>query len=118
MLVHGDRLYLVDLDLYAAGDPALDVGNFLGHITEYSLRVFGDVARLMPFEAAMQRCLLKHDATVSATAIEAYKTLTLARLIHISTVIPDRQRFTEAITGLVESRLDEHVPSSDSSLRG
>lgn len=106
VLVHGDRVYLVDLDLYAAGDPALDVGNFLGHITEYSLRMFGDVARLMPFEAAMQRCFLKHDATVSAAAIEAYKTLTLARLIHISTVIPDRRRFTEAILGLVESRLD------------
>jgi thiamine kinase-like enzyme len=33
VLVSGQRLVLLDFDLYCVGDPALDVGNFLGHVT-------------------------------------------------------------------------------------
>jgi Ser/Thr protein kinase RdoA (MazF antagonist) len=108
VLVHGDAVYLLDLDLYAAGDPALDVGNFLGHITEYSLRLFGDGRRLATFEAAMKRCYLNLDSTVSEDAIEIYKTLTLARLIHISTIIPERRPVTERLIEVVRSRLDQN----------
>jgi aminoglycoside phosphotransferase (APT) family kinase protein len=117
VLVHDQRAYLLDLDLYALGDPALDIGNFLGHTVEYSLRVFGDAGPLTPFEAAMKRCFLSLDATVSAAAIEIYKTLTLARLIHISTVLPARRPFTDAILGLVESRLDQHIGSRSATIR-
>src|SRR2546426_9353652 len=38
VIVNGERLFLLDFDLYCEGDPALDIGNFLGHITEQSLR--------------------------------------------------------------------------------
>ena len=113
VLYGGGRLYLLDLDLYAAGDPALDVGNFLGHISEYSLRVFGNPARLTEFETAMTRRFLTLDQTVSAGRIEIYKTLTLARLIQISTVIPERRPFTRKIVTLVESRLHQHVASGN-----
>src|SRR5206468_12183180 len=37
VIVEGSQLYLIDFDLYCTGDPALDVGNFVGHITEQSL---------------------------------------------------------------------------------
>ena len=42
VLADGNTLYLLDFDLYCQGDPALDIGNFLGHVTEQSLREFGD----------------------------------------------------------------------------
>src|SRR5437773_3836244 len=31
-------VWLLDFDLYCQGDPALDIGNFVGHLTEQSLR--------------------------------------------------------------------------------
>ncbi len=38
VLIDGGRAYLLDLDLHSEGDGALDVGNCVGHITEYALR--------------------------------------------------------------------------------
>src|SRR5438552_1985279 len=37
VLVDGTHLYFLDFDLFCRGDPALDVGNFLGHVIEQSL---------------------------------------------------------------------------------
>ena len=45
VIVAGPRLCLIDFDLYCEGDPALDIGNFLGHIREQSLRSLGDPKR-------------------------------------------------------------------------
>ncbi len=44
VIVDGPRLYLIDFDLYCEGDPALDVGNFIGHLTAASLRTSGHAA--------------------------------------------------------------------------
>src|SRR2546428_7706120 len=41
VIVDGGRLFLVDFDLYCEGHPALAIGNFLGHVTEQSLRTLG-----------------------------------------------------------------------------
>src|ERR1041384_6961558 len=38
VLVDGPRICLLDFDLYCLGDPALDIGNFIGHLTELGLR--------------------------------------------------------------------------------
>jgi aminoglycoside phosphotransferase (APT) family kinase protein len=105
VLIDGERLYLLDLDLYAAGDPALDVGNFLAHVTEFSLRTFGDPGRLAGCEETLKERFLASSPSVSARSIEIYKTLTLARHIYISTLFPERRAFTERITELCEERL-------------
>lgn len=105
LLVDADRAYLLDLDLYAEGDPALDAGNFLAHVTEHSLRAFGDPDRLSVCETALMERFLALDATASARAIEIYKTLSLARHIHISTLFPERRLFTERLVELCEARL-------------
>ncbi|MFV2069794.1 MAG: phosphotransferase, partial [Pirellulales bacterium] len=42
VLVDGEGLVLIDFDLYAHGDPGLDVGNFAGHLIELALRKRGD----------------------------------------------------------------------------
>ena len=109
VLVDGERLYLLDLDLYCEGDPALDIGNFLAHLTEYGLRELGDPAALGGREEAMEDEFLRLSAGSSKAAVRAYSTLTLARHVHISTLFPERREFTGRLLELCEERLG--IPS-------
>ena len=59
VIVHGDRLHLIDFDLYCLGDPALDVGNFVAHIAEQSLREMPDPAALLCQERALQDAYIR-----------------------------------------------------------
>lgn len=106
LLIDGERVYVLDLDLYCLGDPALDIGNVLGHIQEQSLRRFGDPEALVESEAALAWRYVELSGDLSRLAvIEVYKTLTLARLIAISTLHAERRPFTEALLELCEQRL-------------
>ncbi|MBW4482550.1 MAG: aminoglycoside phosphotransferase family protein [Tildeniella torsiva UHER 1998/13D] len=107
-----ERLWLVDLDLYCLGSPAVDIGNFIAHITEQSLRELGNAAALRDREVALRETYLsqKFDPPWGATAttareIDLYTVLTLVRHIHISTRIPSRRPYTEALLSLSETRL-------------
>jgi aminoglycoside phosphotransferase (APT) family kinase protein len=108
LLIAPNGVYLLDLDLYCQGDPALDVGNFLGRLTEFSLRTYQDPYRLRPHEKAFQLAYLELAGDASRRSVEVYKTLTLARLIQISTLITPRRAYTEAILVLCERRLRNH----------
>jgi aminoglycoside phosphotransferase (APT) family kinase protein len=44
IIVDGARTWIVDLDLYALGDPAIEIGNFLAHLDELGLRRYEDPA--------------------------------------------------------------------------
>jgi thiamine kinase-like enzyme len=110
VLVDGERLYLLDFDLYAEGDPALDIGNFLGHMKEYSLRSTGDAQALADREAALTDRYIELNAgrwwpSALRQAVSAYTTLTLARHIDISRQFQERQPFSEALLELCEQRL-------------
>ncbi len=105
VLIDGPELYLVDFDLYCLGDPALDIGNFLGHMTEQSLRQFGDPRALAAQEQALQDRFAELAGQSCLPAIGAYATLTLARHVYLSTQFPERQPFTEALLELCEQRL-------------
>ncbi|MES1023196.1 phosphotransferase [Gloeocapsa sp. BRSZ] len=105
VLVAGDRIYLLDLDLYCIGDPSLDIGNFIAHITEQSLRTLGHEDALIDREEAAIAEFLRLGGAATQTTIQAYKTLTLARHIYISTLFPERQKFTETLLELCEQRL-------------
>ena len=106
IIVDGDRLFLLDFDLYCEGDPALDIGNFIAHISEYSLRTLGDASALAHVEQALERRFLQLNPDVSQQAIQTYVTLTLARHIHISTLFDERRPFTQALLELTERRLE------------
>lgn len=104
LLLDGERLYLLDLDLCARGDPALDVGNFAAHLREYALRVLGDAAAL----SGLERTFTAHYCTlagVSPQRIEAYTTLSLARHIAISQRLPARRHLTATLMELSEVQL-------------
>jgi hypothetical protein len=105
IIVDGARLYLVDFDLYCEGDPSLDIGNFLGHVTEQSLRTFGDPDGLIEVEKAMEERFVEVYGEVTRPAIRAYATLTLVRHIYLSTLKPERRPFTRALLELCEQRL-------------
>ncbi|OKH50023.1 phosphotransferase family protein [Phormidium tenue] len=110
----GQRLWLVDLDLYCLGSPAVDIGNFIAHITEQSLRELGDATALRDREVALRETYLsansdpstgKSALATTAREIDLYTVLTLVRHIHISTRIPNRRPHTEALLSLSETRL-------------
>lgn len=105
VLAHADRIYLLDFDLYCEGDPALDIGNFLGHIQEQALRTLGDPRALAHVEEALEERFVELSGEQTRRAIQVYTTLTLVRHIHISTRFPDRQQITEALLELCEQRL-------------
>lgn len=118
VIVDGPRLYLVDLDLYCAGDPGLDVGNFLGHIKEQSLRTLGDADALVDREAALEERFVQLAGEGTRPAVHAYTTLTLARHISLSMQLAGRGQWTERLLELCEARLGTaDIPAEFSSPR-
>ena len=105
VIVDGERLYLLDFDLYCAGDPALDIGNFVGHVTEQSLRLSGDSLALSECEQALVERYVELAGPASRHAVAVYTTLTLVRHIYLSTLFPERCAFTGKLLELCEKRL-------------
>jgi hypothetical protein len=110
VIVDGARLYLLDFDLYCTGDPALDIGNFVGHITEQSLRACGRPDALADRENALADRFCELAGEELRRAVSVYTTLTLARHVYLSTLFPERRPFTATLLDLCEGRLAE-VPT-------
>ena len=105
VMVDGARLWLIDFDLFCLGDPGLDVGNFLGHVTEQALREHGDARALRDVEQALEDRFVKLSGEHTRVAVRAYANLTLARHIFLSTRFPERQHLTETLLQLCEQKL-------------
>jgi thiamine kinase-like enzyme len=105
VIINGSRLYLIDLDLYCEGNPAIDIGNFIAHIKEYSLRILGNSEALSDWETALTEKFIQLTSEEFKTSIESYVTLTLVRHIYISTQFLERRFSTETLLNLCEQRL-------------
>lgn len=105
MLFSPEVDYLLDVDLLSSGDGALDVGNFVAHLIELSLRRPDIAAQLSAVAHQLPRIYTAIRPAVSQQRIEAYTTLSLARHVHISTLFEDRADFTDEILSVVEQRL-------------
>jgi hypothetical protein len=105
VLVRKGRLFLLDFDLYCEGDPALDAGNFLGHMIEESLRTLGDPDALGESQQALEERFVELSGPAVRRVVQAYTTLTLVRHIYLSTQFPDRATFTERLIESCEQRL-------------
>ena len=105
VIVAGPHLCLIDFDLYCEGDPALDIGNFLGHIREQSLRSLGDPEALADLEVAMEEQFVELAGERTRPAVRAYKLLTLARHVQLSTLFPERRPFAGNLLELCEEYL-------------
>ena len=110
VLVDGPRCWLLDLDLYCLGDPAVDIGNFIGHMTDHSLRTVGDPDAFLKTEAALRNEYVRlSDGATTAEAIDIYKLLTVARHIYISTLFPDRQVATARLLDYCERKTNQGI---------
>ena len=105
VIVEQGRIWLLDFDLYCRGDAALDIGNFVGHLTEQSLRTFGDPAALADRERAMEERFVELAGKAARPRVRAYATLTLVRHIYLSTRTAERSPWTERLIQLCEQRL-------------
>jgi hypothetical protein len=105
VLVDGERLHLVDLDLCSWGDPALDVGNFIGHMIEQALREHGDPGALDAPAAALVERFAERAGRAAAASATVYATLALARLLGLSTRFRERGATAPALLDLCEQRL-------------
>jgi hypothetical protein len=101
----GRRLYLLDFDLFTKGDPALDAGNFIGHLTEQSVRELGDTDGLSEHEISIEEAFVAHHGEQSRSNVRAFALLTLARLVAISDRFPERRPFTERLLDICTDRL-------------
>ncbi len=108
VMVEAQGLFFLDFDLYCQGDPALDVGNFLGHLMETSLRRLGKADALADRERAMTDRFVELAGESVRPGITAYTTLTIVRHIYLSTRFPDRVAFTLPLLKLCEERLAVH----------
>jgi Phosphotransferase enzyme family len=111
VLVDGERLCVIDFDLFCDGDPGLDIGNFSAHITEHSLRVFGDPDALAPLERALEDAYVACAGEALRERVRVYASLTLARHVYLSTLFAERRAFTEPLLVLCEQRLGLAAPA-------
>jgi hypothetical protein len=111
VLVDDDRLVILDFDLYCEGNPGLDPGNFLGHVTEQALRSSGDPRALADFEEALEDRFVELAGEAVRASVRSYAALTLARHVYLSTLFPERRRFTNDLLTLSEERVSALAPS-------
>lgn len=107
IIVSGDRLFILDLDLYCYADEGLDIGNFLAHITERSLCELKDPNALRHIERSMENRFVELAGEHTRQAVQTYVTLTLVRHIYISTLFETRRHCTEDLIRLCEQRLTQ-----------
>ncbi|NJM56668.1 MAG: phosphotransferase, partial [Synechococcales cyanobacterium RU_4_20] len=108
----GRRLYLIDLEQVCWGDPALDVGCFLGHLVEQGLRSMGYSLALKPMgDRFTQTFLDLHTQHLDLDQLNALQqriqfitSLSLVQQLVLSSNRPVRQLFTEDLLYLCESR--------------
>ncbi|TJZ89872.1 hypothetical protein FA743_17460 [Paracoccus gahaiensis] len=110
VLIDGDRVWLVDLDLYAIGDPGIDLGNFLAHLDELALRRTGDATALKAAGQAFLRGYASIRPLPEAHRIRVFRHLSLARHIWISTRFADRRHSTQALIELSLKALADADP--------
>lgn len=105
VVVDGERLNVVDFDLYATGDPALDIGNLIGHITEQALRELDSPHALGEVEiAATERFAELRGGAASRRPVELYAALTVARHVFLADERPERASLVADLLDVAEER--------------
>jgi hypothetical protein len=98
------RLYLLDLDLYSEGTPALDAGNFLAHVSEQAVRHAADPAATGAVVEAFRERWLELAGEKNRWSLEVHTLLSIARHVALSAGFVDRRPWTGAILELAERR--------------
>lgn len=105
VLCEPDRIWILDLDLAARGPAALDVGNFVGHLIELSIRQQDRATELLDAASKFEHAYRSVRADVSAESIQSFAAATLARHVYLCQRFEDRRAFLPAILERTESML-------------
>lgn len=108
VLIGAETVYLVDLDLHARGDPAIDLGNFLAHLTELALRRDRPLAWSERLGQAFLGGYASRGPLPGAERIDAFHWVSLARHVSIAERFADRQQTIPAIAQVCLERLGDH----------
>ncbi|PTQ74591.1 aminoglycoside phosphotransferase family protein [Celeribacter persicus] len=103
VLVAQRKIWLLDLDLAAMGDPAIDLGNFEAHLIEYALRSTGDPWALQHHATAFFAGYADMRPAPDPHRVRVLRDVSLLRHAHIATRFPDRRAFAP---GILELSLD------------
>lgn len=114
VLVDGPTLHLIDFDLLALGDPAIDVANFSAHLAYLGLEQFGDEQR---FAGAMARFCAAYGAAgvVDATfpqRLAFYQAATWFRLLSVVASRPAVQHLFEPLLALTGAAVQRRAPAA------
>jgi len=109
ILMDETSVWLVDLDLYCMSHPALDAGNYIGHLWEAAVRRRIDENLVRDFENRFIDVLARELGRDLRFDIETFTVLTLARHVAISRRISDRRPFTRDILESALQRLSDLV---------
>lgn len=104
LIVAGERLVVVDFDLYCTGPAAIDAGNFIGHLEEQAIREPDRREELWATAHAF-RCAIEavEGERTPDRAIRACTALTMARHVYLSTTVPGRSGTTMAVLTRAEA---------------
>lgn len=107
IIVNQDKYYLLDLDLYCLGNPALDIGNFVGHLIEYSFRKWQKFDSLKNHQNAIVEEFINLNGEYQRQNITIYTILTVVRHIYLSTTFPKRNFSTPYLFDWCEKELNQ-----------
>jgi Ser/Thr protein kinase RdoA (MazF antagonist) len=113
VLLTSDRVVIVDLDLFAMGDAAVDVGNFLAHLIEWSLRTEGDPDWLADVRIALEDRYVALAGEQARASIRAYEALSLVRHVYLSTRFAERTPMTEPLLSLCEELIERQARGAE-----
>lgn len=105
LVVAGQRIYVLDHDLYCLGDPCLDIGNFRAHLMEKELRDRTGANAYHSESQAMVDRFVSLAGFAAARVIDVYTTLSLARHIYLSTTFVERRPAADQLLELCERRI-------------
>ncbi len=103
ILLDGERVILLDLDQFRAGDPAIDLGNFTAHLIEWGLRRFGSPGLFASVCSGFERGYGVDPKTKSRARF--HECLTLLRHVGISQRIPGRESVAPQLLKLCDEKL-------------
>lgn len=107
LLVDGEEITLIDFDLLAWGDPAIDVANFTAHLALLGLTEHGATkhyaAEERQFLDAYAACFPVDDAFWERHAF--YAAATLFRLLHVTVTRPHWRHHVATLSALLDESL-------------
>jgi hypothetical protein len=106
VLVSEDRVHLIDFDLFCEADPGLDVGNFIGHVTELAIRLHRSPVALKPVERRFEDAFAALAGEAVRWPVRVYAALTLARHVYLSGRFTDRAHLTTEILEAAEAQVE------------